>query len=145
MKFIRKGAMSSGWSPPFIDPQEYMMLNTSLLSYFTLLYPYIKPAPKYEDDKRERVEMRWFYLVGYNEMLLLRYDFEQDYYIEENETSPTDEQLTDIIKDSYRLLQNAFKERLEEFIVIKPVQDITDKVIEQALAPLRELFPLASK
>jgi hypothetical protein len=142
MKFNRQGLNGAGYSPPFLHPRDYIMLDTARLNYLTVLFPFISPPSNYEQDRSEKLEMRWFYLVGYDDMILLRYDFQQPYFIIDMTTPPTDEQLIEIIKDSYRFLQNSFQDRLNEFIVFKAVPEIEEKVIEQAVAPLRELFPV---
>lgn len=138
MKFIRKGSMSAGWSPPFLYPEHYMQLDTSKLTYVTVLLP-----KKYKYEGKDLLEMNWFYLVLYNRQQLLRYDFEQSYFIEGIETLATDEELRDVIIDSYKALQNSFGERLSEFVVFREVVPINDEVIEKALERLRVLFPAA--
>ena len=142
MKFTRKGSQGAGWSPPFFLPEHYLQLDTSKLHYFTVLQPSFKEAPSHDTDKRQRVEMRWFYLVYYGEKTrLLRYDFEQDYYIDESTTEPTDEQLSNLIKDSYGQLQNNFGNKASDFVVFRPVENITDPEVQQAILDLRKLFP----
>lgn len=141
MKLIRKGSTGAGWSPPFILPEHYLQLDTQKIFYFTLLSPSILPAPNYDEDKRERLEMRWFYLVNYGNQRLLKYDFDQEYFIEEKEINPTDNQLMDIVKDSYRMLQASFNDKVGDFErVFRNVADITDAEIDQALPDLKKLF-----
>lgn len=138
MKFIRKGSMSAGWSPPFMYPEHYRQLDVSQLTYVTVLFP-----KKLKDEGKDMLEMNWFYIVLYNGQQLLRYDFEQSYFIEEIKTTATDDELREVIKDSYRALQKSFGERLSEFVVFRAVIDINDEVIERALERLRVLFPAA--
>lgn len=63
---------------------------------------------------------------------LLKYDFDQEYYIEESEINPTDKELIDVVKDSYRMLQASFNDKVGDFEkVFRNVAYITDVEISR--------------
>lgn len=141
MKFTKVGSNGNGSSRTPLDTNELLMIDRSLLEKIIINRPTIKNAWEFEKDKRDKLEMLWYYVIAFRGSVLITFHAEQSYYIDWDDITATDEDLKSMIIDSYKHLQNSFLQHIEEYIIFPDVQDIDEDTIERTVHTLRELFP----
>jgi hypothetical protein len=115
MKFSKVGSSGFGSAHTPITMDELLMIDKGQLEYFNVLRPSIKDALSFEQDKRQKVDMMWYYIVGFRGSEVLQFHLNQEYYIDYDGNPATGQQLTDVINDSFKHLQRSYESVKEDY------------------------------
>jgi hypothetical protein len=106
------------------------------ISHIAIVKPKILESHPNDIQKRLRLKLIWKHSVLFKGSHLYTFDSERVYFITAPEEAPTIENLEDIVKESYKDLQEAFAKRTKDLNVFDPVPEIDENTIQKTVGQL---------
>lgn len=133
---------STGWGSSHcpVNFDNLHWYDHTPLNFRLYFNPVLRAADYFEKDKREWLEITWRYWIFYKGSELFEFKSYYSCKVAEFETPPTQEQLAEIVKNSYKALKDTFEERRGDYHIFEPIGDISLDTIEQTVNQLSEVL-----
>lgn len=138
MNLTHTGSSHSGEGTVPLVIHQVNQKDKSNIHYSIDIKTYSEDAQEFDDDKSQKIIIKWFYFLYYNEGLIYNLNTENRFHIHDTDTPIDDNSITNAITKTITHLRGKIKERKEEYTAILELQEVSAETISQVHQLIKE-------